>query len=103
MIEAIQSHGGGAVRFRGHEVTAPLNSLLHARPDSGASILTGLDGKPVFASSKILDRGDLCDEICATTIPWLVTVQCMMVAYFPSSGEPVTPGIARHSGAPRNE
>ncbi len=34
------------------------------------------------AVSKILNRPDLCDELCADVIPWVAVVQAMMAAYF---------------------
>jgi hypothetical protein len=89
MIEAIQQHGGGELRWRGHDVTSPMNSLLHGRPDSAPSSLTALDGTAGFAPSKLLDRPDLCDDICAVAIPWLATIQGMMNAYFPPPQEAV--------------
>jgi hypothetical protein len=34
------------------------------------------------ATSKILNRPSLCDDLCANVIPWLAVVRAMMVAYF---------------------
>jgi hypothetical protein len=36
------------------------------------------------AMSKILNRPDLCDDLCANTIPWLAVIEGMMAAYFPA-------------------
>jgi hypothetical protein len=35
------------------------------------------------AVSKILNRPELCDDLCANVIPWVAVVQGMMAAYFP--------------------
>jgi hypothetical protein len=47
----------------------------------------------VEAVSKILNRPDLCDDLCANAIPWLAVVLGMMAAYFPKepavTSEPV--------------
>ena len=83
MIEAIQTQQGGPLMWRGHEVTASLNSLVHGKPDSIFWNLVPLDSNRLgHASSKILNRPDLCDKLCADTIPMLAIVQAMMSAYF---------------------
>jgi hypothetical protein len=89
MIESLASTIDSSITFKGHQVTATLNSLLHGKPDSGIWSLTPLSGGAFgHTPSKQLQNPDLCDEICAHTVPWLVCVQCMMGAFFPdlSSG-----------------
>lgn len=86
MIESIQPRtDNGKAKWRGHEVTAAMNSLLHGKPDSAAWCVVPVDDVRFgYAPSKILNRPELCDELCANVIPWLVVVQGMMTAYFPS-------------------
>jgi hypothetical protein len=84
MFDAIQAKKKGEPIARGSDLTATMNSLLHAKPDSApwnmVNIGNGIYG---FAPSKILNRPELCDDLCANAIPWLVVVQAMMAAYFP--------------------
>jgi hypothetical protein len=85
MFDAIQSKQKNANIVLGSDVTAAMNSLLHAKPDSAPWIMVELGGgKLGFAPSKILNRPDLCDDLCANAIPWLVVILGMMEAYFPS-------------------
>jgi hypothetical protein len=72
----------------GAELTAEMNSLLHGKPDSASWNLIPLGATGLgHAVSKILNRPDLCDGICADTIPWLATLLGMVATYFPA--EPV--------------
>ncbi|MGA3071477.1 MAG: hypothetical protein ABSD43_14810 [Terracidiphilus sp.] len=83
MVERIQANQKPGSPIRGSDLTAPMNSLLHAKPDSAPWNLISIgEGGLGHAVSKILDRPDLCDGLCASAIPWLVLVQCMMAAYF---------------------
>jgi hypothetical protein len=83
MFERIQAKQQPGSPIRGGDLTAPMNSLLHSKPDSAPwNIVTMGDGRLGHAVSKILDRPELCDELCANAIPWLVVVQGMMAAYF---------------------
>ncbi len=93
MLEAIQRAGNRPDIAKGADLTAPFNSLLHGKPDSAPWNTIALDGgKPGYASSKILDRPDLCDDVCAQALTWLVIVMAMMLAYFPDA-EPPNPGL----------
>lgn len=84
MFEAIQAKQKGTLKVRGIDLTDAMNSLLHGKPDSAPwNIVSMGDGEFGFAPSKILNRPDLCDDLCANTLPWLVVVQGMMAAYFP--------------------
>lgn len=91
MFDAIQAKWQRDPMMRGQDLTAmknsllaTMNSLLHAKPDSALWNLIPLGETGVgHAASKILNRPDLCDELCANMIPWLVVVQAMMAAYFP--------------------
>jgi len=84
MFEAIGSKTPGHDGIRGHELTDSMNSILHGRPDSAIWSLVQVDDKHLGqAPSKIVNRPDLCDEVCANTIPWLALIQGMMCAYFP--------------------
>jgi len=87
MFEAIQEKQQHTSRVRGKDLTAAMNSLLHSKPDSAAWNLVPLAGGTGVghAVSKILARPDLCDELCANVIPWLVVIQAMMAAYFPDA------------------
>ena len=85
MFDAIQAKQGRNPRVRGRDLTASMNSLLHAKPDSAPWTLISTGGDRVgHAVSKILNRPDLCDELCANVIPWVAVVQGMMAAYFPN-------------------
>ena len=84
MLEAIQSKQQRDSVVRGRDLTAAMNSLLHAKPDSAPWNLVPLGQKGVgHAVSKILNRPELCDDLCANVIPWLTVIQTMMAAYFP--------------------
>jgi hypothetical protein len=83
MFENIQEIQRPGSPIRGGDLTATMNSLLHSKPDSAFWNLVQLNGIGVGHSvSKILDRPELCDELSANAIPWLVVVQGMMAAYF---------------------
>jgi len=85
MFEKIQKQQGREEFVKGFELTKIYNSLIHGKPDSGLwnhVILS--DGSIGHASSKIINRPDLCDEVCAQVIPWVAVVQAMMAAYFPN-------------------
>ena len=91
MLEAIQKVANRSEFARGADLTAAFNSLLHGKPDSALWNTISLDNdRPAYASSKILDRPDLCDEVCANTLPWLVVTMAMMAAYFPDAEPPDT-------------
>lgn len=84
MFEAIQKKWQRESVVRGSDLTAAMNSLLHAKPDSALWNLVPLGEKGVaHAASKILNRPELCDDLCANVIPWLAVIQAMMAAYFP--------------------
>jgi len=85
MFDAIQSKQQRESAIRGSDLTAAMNSLLHAKPDSAPWNLMPLGKNGVgHAVSKILNRPELCDDLCANVIPWLVVIQGMMAAYFPN-------------------
>lgn len=88
MFEAIGSKTPGLDGVRGHQLTDSMNSIVHGRPDSAKwnMVWVGPD-RAGNAPSKIVNRPELCDEICANTIPWLALVQGMMNAYFPDAYE----------------
>lgn len=101
MFEAIQHNQQRDSVVRGSDLTATMNSLLHAKPDSAPWNLVLLgEGDVGHAVSKILSRPDLCDNLCAGAIPWLVIVQGMMAAYFPDEPEaqPIVAGSASPPG-----
>jgi hypothetical protein len=82
MLKFIQEDMKRDNSIQGFQLTDQMNSLMHGRPDSVFANLVPLDDENMgSAVSKILNRPDLCDEICANTIPWLVVVQAMMVEY----------------------
>lgn len=84
MFDDIQSKWEHGPACHGWEATKEMNSLLHSKPDSAPWNLVYLgEGKIGHAVSKILNRPELCDDLCANVIPWLAVVQAMMVAYFP--------------------
>ncbi len=84
MFDAIQAKQQADQPVAGRDLTAAMNSLLHAKPDSAPWNLVSLGDTGVgHAVSKILNRPDLCDDLCANTIPWLAVIQGMMAVYFP--------------------
>lgn len=86
MLDAIQNKWQRDSTVRGRDVIKAMNSLLHAKPDSAPWNLIPLGGNKIgHAVSKILNRPDLCDDICADVIPCLVIIQAMMTAYFPGA------------------
>jgi len=83
MLEAIQSKWPSESPIHGGDLTATMNSLLHAKPDSAPWNLIALGEAGVgHAVSKILNRPDLCDDLCANVIPWIAVIQGMMASYF---------------------
>lgn len=85
MLEKIQAKLQRESMVRGNELTAAMNSLIHAKPDSAPWNMIQLgNGSVGHAVSKILNRPDLCDDLCANVIPVFVLIQAMMTAYFPS-------------------
>lgn len=83
MFDAIQRKQQRDPAIKGGDLTASMNSLMHAKPDSAPWNLIVLgNGGAGHAVSKILTRPDLCDDLCGDVIPWLVVVQGMMAAYF---------------------
>lgn len=89
MFDALNEAIGNGSWTRGKDATAHMNTLLHGKPgaENWNAIFTP-DGRKGQSVSKILNRGDLCDEVCAQAVPWLVVVQSMMATYFPPSREP---------------
>jgi len=84
MFDAIQAKQQQDPSVRGCDLTASMNSLLHAKPDSAPWNLVSMGEKGLgHAVSKILNRPELCDNLCANVIPWVAVVQGMMAAYFP--------------------
>ena len=93
MFEEIQKQQDREEFVRGFELTKIYNSLIHGKPDSGPWNYVVLSDVSIgHASSNIIDRPDLCDEISAQVIPWVAVIQAMMAAYFPSK--------TAHQGAP---
>ena len=84
MLNDIRDSQNLDTEVRGHDLTAPMNSLLHGKPDSAPWNLISMSGdRHGHAVSKILNRPKLCDDLCAEVIPWLAVIQAMMAAYFP--------------------
>jgi len=83
MLDSIHAKWPHDPIVRGRDLTAPMNSLLHAKPDSAPWNLIPLGDTGVgHAVSKILNRPGLCDDLCANVIPWVAVVQGMMAVYF---------------------
>src|SRR5258708_5081296 len=85
MFDKIQAKSKHHAVISGRDLTATMNSLLHSKPGSAPWNMVPL-GEAGFghAVSKILNRPDLCDDLCANIIPWLAAIQGMMAAYFPA-------------------
>jgi hypothetical protein len=83
MLEIIQMPKKSDEIISGFKITDEMNVILHGRPESAfANLIFNDEKRAGYAVSKILNRPDLCDEICADVIPWVVIVQTMMAAYF---------------------
>jgi hypothetical protein len=84
MFEKILSMTKNNSKVCGHELTEAMNSILHGKPDSlHWNLIEIADGVFGLAPSKIINKPEQCDELCATVLPWLVVIQAMMNAYFP--------------------
>ena len=84
MLDAIQAKNPIESAVRGKDLTASMNSLMHAKPDSAPWNLVSIGENTLgHAVSKILNRPELCDDLCANVIPWVVVIQAMMAAFFP--------------------
>jgi hypothetical protein len=85
MIDKISKMGADVPKMSGRDMMKPMNSLLHAKPDSAYYnlISMGAAGNG-FSPSKILNRPELCDNLCADIIPTLAMIQGMISAYFPT-------------------
>lgn len=84
MLDAIQAKNPIESAVRGKDLTASMNSLMHAKPDSAPWNLVSMGENTLgHAVSKILNRPELCDDLCENVIPWVVVTQAMMAAFFP--------------------
>ena len=84
MFEAIQEKSNIPSKVKGCDLTSDMNSLLHGKPDSAPwNFIFVASGGVGHASSKILDRPDLCENLCIEMIPWSACVAGMISAYFP--------------------
>lgn len=84
MIDRINKMLTDPFRERGSTITAPLNSILHGKPDSAiySVIQVGAD-KFGHTPSKILNNPTMCDDICCETIGFLALVSAMINGIFP--------------------
>jgi hypothetical protein len=90
MFDRVQARMHRNPLVPGRDLTASMNSLMHAKPDSAPWNIVQLgEGRVGHAPSKILNHPGLCDELCANAIPWLAVVLGMMAAYFPPELETV--------------
>jgi hypothetical protein len=89
MFDKIQRAGSSGLGLTGRDLTAPLNDLIHGKPESGRWNLTGLDGvRGGYAASKLLSRPDLCEEVCMDAVLWASVTLAMMTQYFPEKPQP---------------
>jgi len=86
MFDAIQAKQQSSA-IRGRDLTAQIEQPI-ALKTRLRSLEYGSLGEAGFghAVSKILNRSDLCDDLCVNAILWLAVIQGMMTTYFP--GEP---------------
>ncbi len=90
MFDAIKNKWEIPSDVSGRDMTASMNSLLHGKPDAAPWNFVPLEEKRVgHAVSKILNRPELCDDLCANILPWLVVILAMMSAYFPTDESPI--------------
>lgn len=86
MIDKFAAKGAGAPYVKGSEMLKSMNSLLHSKPDSAYyNLAPAGEDRVEFASSKILNRPELCDSLCADVIPQLAIVGAMLNNYFPNA------------------
>ena len=80
----------------GGVMTKPLNSLTHGDLQSAEwNTISMNDDRLGFGVSKSLNDANLCDEICADVVPWLVMLSSMMIKIVPDAhprAEDVAPG-----------
>lgn len=75
----------------GRKMTSALNSLTHGDPASGFwNMIVTSEGTAGYGVSKNLGNPNLCDEICAETIPWLALLLGMMHRIFPEAEQAPT-------------
>ncbi len=85
MIDKIAAKSASPLDIKSSDVLKSMNSLLHSKPDSAYYNLSPLgDGRAEFASSKILNRPELCDSISGDVIPQLAIIGAMLNHYFPN-------------------
>jgi Family of unknown function (DUF5677) len=85
MFNVIQDKVKPENPIKGYEFTKEMNNMVHGKPDSAFANLVSFDSNRAgYAVSKILNRPDLCDDICAEILPWFVVIQGMMAFYFPN-------------------
>jgi hypothetical protein len=76
--------GGSEFPDCGPEITRSLNSLSHGDPDSAMwNLVSTGEGSVGHASSKILNRPDLCDKISLDASVWMSVLLAMMNTIFP--------------------
>ncbi|MEX8493248.1 hypothetical protein [Sphaerotilus sp.] len=92
MIDRIAAKGTGTPEIKGSEMLRSMNSLMHSKPDSAYyNLVPAGEDRVGFASSKILNRPELCDSLCADVIPQLAIVGAMLNHYFPKVSLPSVP------------
>jgi hypothetical protein len=92
LANMITKLGAGKWENLGPEITRPLNSIIHGKPDSAAWTLTNV-GEDQWAHvvSKILDNPGLCDKVCYDADSWLMMAYVMMGVLFPQQQDIPTP------------
>ncbi len=85
MLDKIQQKDGFDEVVPGKDLTAWMNGIEHAKPESALYNMTLMNnGKIGHAISKILNRPDLCDSICMNVLFCMAIMQAMIVTYFPT-------------------
>lgn len=83
MLERI---GGVGFAGLGRDMTGPLNAVLHGKPASAAWTTYRLpDGTFGHGVSKILNKPEMCDDVCVTTAGLLAVLIGAMAAVFPGT------------------
>lgn len=84
MLDKILTMTKNGSETRGYELTETMNSLLHGKPDSSHWNMIKIgNGTFGLSPSKIINKPEQCDELCAFVLPWLAVIQAMMTTYFP--------------------
>jgi hypothetical protein len=82
MLDAINSSTSAQDIMKGSAMIAPLNSLIHGKPDSAPWTLSQVEGERSYMAGPMLKRPDLCDQVCVEAMAWLGMAMVTIPLYF---------------------